>query len=384
MFLENPIIVTGVVVALLAGVFALWLYATRRRVAAVIMLSFSMVGLLVVGVASPASAATLLYPNPNPIGSTSVLNRQLPTCSGMTAKAKGDEMAGQGWTGDWQLPMQIGTRTAWAVLMLPCYSNPLSPQTGAVVYPQWFALETAGTGLTATPAVTIYSIAYDCDGAVRSASGYPQSANGSINLLNVWSQTIRGESAAFCTSPFSTLTSVSVAWGISFNGTIVTGTARWDAVNWGTGEIRPKPANIGAVPFPGGAQETPVVCNYAVDTTDVLTVLATFLPAVGPWFACLWIPSGWDRSGQIAAGFQTTGISRVQSAMVALVPTAGTVVCGELSELPVWGTGVPLDTCSVAGAVPFWAKEALAGLAALALLRQFYRRVQWTLTDIEA
>lgn len=331
---------------------------------------------LTLGWVSPTSAAPTLYPNPNPGGST-ILNNQLPNCSSLSG-TKASEMAGQGWTGDWQLPLSIGTRNAWATLLLPCWGT--SGAAGPQVFANARVLNDSGTYTAPAPTIRIDLITYWCNGVKTVDPLAPYSYNGGIpnSSVNTW---ISGANSNpnFCKTAASALTRIDVNWSASWNSTLLVGTASWRPSLWLDGTINAPPANVGLIPLPNGAGETPVVCPYTIVTTDMLSTVSSFFTSFGPWFNCLWTPSGWDRSAQIPDTWQTTGISKTGDIITAVLPGAGSIYCGDLATNTAL-VSFAINTCDATNAVPSWVKLAIATILVIALLYLFVRRVQWTVT----
>lgn len=321
-----------------------------------------------------AAASQSVFPNPSP-NSNTILNSQLPNCSGITG-TKAADMAGQGWVGDWQIPMQIGTRTAWATLSLPCWT---SGAGGPAVYPMMYVINATGTFLTVNPLSRIMYITYTCNGVRQSLPSMPVNGNNSgiPTAPNSWIQLQNPIFPTFCTGATDVLSQIDVGWSAYFNNGLVLGTAQWRPALWGDGTPKTIPANVGQIPFPGGAIETPVVCNYALDTTDILTTTATFFTAIGPWFTCLWIPAGWDRSGQIPSSYEQSGISRTDDILTAVIPGAGSVVCGTILDLNAGPFQAQWSSCPMSNAVPAWIKIGIGAVTIVGMLFLFIRRVQW-------
>lgn len=328
------------------------------------------------GFASTANAATLIYPNPNPPGTADVRNSQLPTCAG-TAGTKANEMKGQGWTGSAYLPVQIGTRTAVAWLMLPCWqAGTLAPTVQANM---WVLTDT-GTFQAQSPTVRISRMSYSCNGINRNVTGVPFNWNGGIpnSTANTWYQ---GAVSAdtFCSNANDRLGEIKLTWQTYFNGSQVIGTATWRPQAWTDGAVRDQFTNVGSVPLPSG-QETPVVCTYIVDTTDLLTTISSFFVQFGPWVTCLFSPSGWDRSDQIGQSWQLSGISRTDDIITAVLPLSGSIVCGDILNLNVASINFQMSSCPVANSVPTWIKLAISTVVIIGMLILFIRRIQWTVT----
>ena len=339
------------------------------------------VSLTFASVASTANAATLLYPSPNP-GQATVMMNQLPSCGTQMNTTNAPDLAGQGWTGDWQLPMQIGTRTAWSVLMLPCYaSGSVAGTNGLRVYAFMKSLNVSGAYTTVTPRSTLLSVIATCNGVRAANTSMPETgANGGIpNALGLWTQLQGNTQTNLCNSPSAILTQIEVNWQVHFNGTLITGSARWQPSLWSsTGATIQPPNNIGEMPFPGGVVETPVVCGYAIDTTDILTTLGSFFESFLPWFSCLFTPAGWDRSDQIGNSWELSGVSRTDDIITSVLPLSGSIVCGQILDLNVASISFQMSSCPVANAVPIWIKIAISSVVILAMLFLFVRRIQWT------
>lgn len=380
MWLQEPIITVAAVAAVVAAVLAAfcayharWVWARIGTVA----VALATVVMFVAG-GLPAHASERVIPNPSAPGSSSVSLSQLPTCSGV-AGAKADDMWGQGWIyGSKYLPVQVGTRTAFAGLMLPCWqaAGGLSVQVQVGMY----VLTDGGTYAGQTPTIRVTLARYTCNGVDVSDTGVPRSWNGGIpnSSVNTWYPTGIATATSTCKTATDRLSKVYIAYQSYFNGSLITGTATWLASAWTDGTRFTKPANVGEIPLPDGG-ETPVVCPYLVDTTDILTTLGSFFTTFGPWVVCLFSPSGWDRAGGIPDSFELSGISRLGDVVVAGIPLAGSIYCGDLISLPYWGVAnVPINTCVAASAIPSWVKIAAAGLSILAIGFLFFRRFQWT------
>lgn len=377
-FLAEPIQVVGLIALL--GVFA-WIVVAvamgwwRAFAGSVAVLVVLLVGLVAVG---PASAAPLNFPNPNnPIGSPSIFNNQLPSCASITG-AKADDMAGQGWTGDWQMPSSAGLRNGWAVLMLPCW-NPVGA-TGPTVTSSIWVLNDSGAYTPPSPTIRIVSAKYWCDGTTQNAPGMPINYSGGIpnSSLGTWISVATTVAPTFCISATSTVTRIDVVWAASYGNQLYLGTATWRPQTWTDGVRKAKPTAVGNIPLPGGAGEVPILCPYAINNSTVLDALGSFFITFGPWWACLFTPTGWDRSDQVGAAYMTTGVSRVGDVFAAGIPLAGVVFCGDVVTLPLWGNSAVINTCDQAAAVPGYIKLAVAGVSVLAVAYLFYRRFQWT------
>lgn len=376
MFLWEPIAVVGLVAATVALVLGFVMEYQRRELAARVLAVLSAMSAIVglVGVTALAQAAPLIYPNPNPAGTSEVRNSQLPTCAG-TAGTKANEMKGQGWTGSAYLPVQIGTRTAVAWLMLPCWQAGTQAPT---VQANMYVLTDTGTFQAQSPTVRISRMSYQCNGVTRNVAGVPFNWNGGIpnSTVNTWYQ---GAVSAdtFCSNANDRLGEIKVTWQTYFNGTQVIGTATWRPQAWTDGAVKDQFTSVGNVPLPSG-QETPVLCTYLVDTTDLLTILGSFFTQFGPWVGCLFTPAGWDRSSEIPPAFELGGVSQVGTVLTAFLPLSGSIFCGDVQTLPVFGHDVPINTCPLATAIPAWAKIATSVVISVALLFIMFRRFQWT------
>jgi len=330
---------------------------------------------LTFSISSSAGASTTLYPNPNPAGSPSVRVDQLPSCSGLNE----GNAAGQGWIGDWRMPMQINARTAQATLLLPCRSVGNTPR----VWISEYSITVTGTGGNEVPAAKILSMSITCNGSTQPLAGTPlSSAVGSVNTpANAWYTLMTPVGGTtFCKDPSDQLQRINIAWQSRFNGSLITGTAVWQASLWSsTAAVIPPATSIGNVPMPGGAFETPIVCTLPVDQTDILTTVGSFFEGFGAWFTCLWVPAGWDRSAQLDAAWKTNGISRVGDVFNAALPGAGSVVCGTVLDINTDLVVFDMSTCPLANAVPAWIKIVIASIATIAMLMLFIRRFQRTM-----
>lgn len=335
--------------------------------------------LLTVGLAlSPATSAaalSTLYPNPNGTGTPAVYVSQLPTCSSLnTANA-----AGQGWIGDWRMPAQINARTGQSTLLLPCRTAGQSPR----VWIGEYTINDTGAGGNEEPLVKILTQSVTCDGVTQNVvfTGGQESPWGSLPTPSgAWYEVLTPNLGTFCSSGTSQLQKINLSWQSRFNGTNLTGTAEWSAGNWSTsGSLIPPATNIGSIPIPGGAFETPIVCTLAVDTTDILTTIGSFFSGVTNWFTCLWIPSGWDRSAQLDTAWRSNGISRIGDIFNAALPGAGSVVCGTVVDIDTGLVDFEMSTCPAANAVPAWIKIAIASISTIGMLMLFVRRFQRTM-----
>lgn len=347
-----------------------------NRVSRIVAAIVTTLSLSIVGVVAPVFASPSAIPNPNPPGTSGVLNNQLPTCSGIGG-TKADDMAGQGWLGDWQMPMQIGGRTSWAVLMLPCWSSGFGGS--ARLWIMGHSIDTAASGEFVDPATSLTKVTYFCDNAEHELTGLP-ATSGSQPIPSgepVWYLYQSANGGGFCQNATSTITKIAVAWKVHFNGNLISGTAVWLPSTWINGDPKTKPSTIGAIPFPGGAQETPVICLLGVDSTDVVTILGTFLTAFGGWVKCLFTPTGWDRSGRVNAAYNESGISRTGAIIGAVIPSSSFIVCGTILTIAVFAINFTLSSCGISGAVPTWIKVAIGTVTIVAMLYLFIRRVQW-------
>lgn len=323
---------------------------------------------------TPANAVPFVFPNPNPAGTTGVYNYQLPDCQNLTGGTKPREMAGQGWSGDWQLPIQLGLRKAWSPLLMPCYSTGASgPRVMAGIY----ALDTSGTFIFNTPTVRLDMVKYWCNGGTFVDSGTPVTFTGGIpGGTDGWNGGAINSATGICTGPNSRLTRIDVNWSGAFNGSMIVGSASWRAELWTTGDVNHPPANFTDIPMPSG-EELPVVCPYAIDTTDILSSMSSFFTTFGPWVVCLFSPAGWDRAGEIPSSWEQSGISRTGDVIAAAIPSAGNIVCGEILDMELGWINFSLSSCGVANSVPGWIKIAIASVCIIAMLMLCIKRVQW-------
>lgn len=330
-----------------------------------------------IGFAAPATGNGFIYPNPSP-GATGIRNSQLPNCSSING-TKANEMAGQGWVGDYVLPTASGLRNGAAYLMLPCWN------TGATAGPQIFAniwvLNDSGAYVVVTNQVQILMAKYTCNGTDQLDTGAPFNYSGGIpnSTVSTW---VQGSNTApnFCKTATSVLTKIQINWRTNSDSLgSVLGTATWTPAAWTNGTPVTKPTSLGTVPMPNGG-ETPVVCPYTIVTTSVLDALSSFFVTFGPWVICLLTPAGWDRSKQIPAAFELGGISRTDDMFSAVIPTAGSIYCGDILTASLGWINFGINNCALVAATPSWIRIAIGAVCILGMLLLFVRRIQWTVT----
>jgi len=331
--------------------------------------------LVFVGFAAPAYASWNIYPNPAP-GAVGIKNSQLPSCSSISG-TKANEMAGQGWIGDRGLPTAAGLRNGAAFLMLPCWTP--GSTGGPQVFTRIWVTSDAGTYIALTNQIQITFVKYTCNGADRIDTNVPYSYSGGIpnGTLATWTGGAN-TAPSFCTTGDSVLTKIQINWKtLSDSLGSINGTATWTPSAWTDGTPITRPSSLGQVPMPNGS-ETPILCPYTINSATVLDALSSFFITFGPWWLCLFTPSGWDRSQQIPASFELGGISRSDDIINSVLPTAGSVFCGDIMVMSLGWLNYTMNNCAAAAAVPTWIKVAIATVSIIAMLFLFIRRIQWT------
>lgn len=135
--------------------------------------------------------------------------------------------------------------------------------------------------------------------------------------------------------------------------------------------------NCGAILYPDpNAPEASINCviEYS-DPANPITSIGEFFVGLPPWAACMFVPVGWDRNGSIQRTWTTGNIGKMQSAFQASVP--GSIGCGPLASIPMWGDTVELNTCSV-DIAPAMVKVVVGWVMVLGVCFLIIRRIMWS------
>lgn len=128
--------------------------------------------------------------------------------------------------------------------------------------------------------------------------------------------------------------------------------------------------------YPDPNKPEPVI-NCDIDYSDPgnpITVIGEFFGGLGPWVGCMFTPRGWDRTNKIQKSWQSGAAGEMTAAYQQAVPDG--ISCGEVADIPVFGSTVTLDTCGADFAPPI-VKIVLGWLIVLGIVALVARRIFW-------
>jgi hypothetical protein len=121
--------------------------------------------------------------------------------------------------------------------------------------------------------------------------------------------------------------------------------------------------------------ELPIICTVDTSGTDIVTVWNNMFASLVSLPACLFIPVGWDRAGEIPATFSSGAVGQLTTAFKASVPDG--LACGPVATVPVFGHDIPLNTCA-ADVAPDLVKTVVGWVMVLGICALVVRRFFWT------
>lgn len=124
--------------------------------------------------------------------------------------------------------------------------------------------------------------------------------------------------------------------------------------------------------------DAPINCHWDWGTTgDWFADFATWVGGATPWFGCMFIPQGWDRSHKLADAMAHGSAATSISALGAALPSS--LACGSVGTLPVLGGGtIPLNTCGL-DVMPTPFKNVIGFALALPIAWLGVKRIFWSL-----
>lgn len=293
--------------------------------------------------------------------------------------------SGNGWSGQWTTAYYASTgspSTPGGVVRLtrPCL------HTGNIITVGVMATRWDGTVSSYSVDTGSLQTIWTCSTSSTATTGNNitpteagNASSGPSSSAAAWRVFYRTTGPTTTTCPYVVAITVSyTAWHPG--GVAQRMTARWVGASYLTSGYTPSiavPTTEGTTQVGGPGYETAIVCTININTADIITTMSSFFTGIPDWATCLFTAQGWDRGSRIPTEWDKGGISRTDDIMTAVLPGAGSVVCGNILDMQLGWISFQLSSCDVANAVPTWVKTAIATVSVIALLYLFIRRVQW-------
>lgn len=333
-------------------------------------------GLSVLLVAEPAAASTPLDP---PAPTQALYTGSLPQCSATNlASGRSHAATDLGWGPGTPRVLISYTESSGSVSQYE-YAPQIPCQSSGVLYVPLMihVFSLAGNN---SHAIGNQTSTWTCwDGSNYTAtvvSGVSISgANGTS--VNGTDYTVSSGAAAVGTRTLSNCVYlVSIVYTINSGYTTdhkTTLTATWKPGQWKTADSGWAAATDPSQ-FVGGGAELPIQCPIDTSGSDIVTVFGHFFGSLASLPVCLLVPVGWDRSGQIAAVWNSGPAGQLVTAFKESVPSG--LVCGPIATIPWMGTSIALDTCT-ADVASSTVKTVIGWVMVLGVAALVVRRLFW-------